>query len=156
MSVNSAGGVNFAIGGVDATLLMTLMQYEAESYISLGEVEDAGQFGDESTSISFTALKDSRTRKFKGPRDAGTMAVVCGADSTDDGQDAMVAAEATKFDYVFQVTLNDALTLSGTPTVCYFSGKVMSKRRNVGNVSNIVKYTFNVAINTAILEVAAT
>jgi hypothetical protein len=32
----------------------------------------------------------------------------------------------------------------------------MSKRRNVGNVSNIVKYTFNVAINTAILEVAAT
>lgn len=156
MAVNTAGGVDVAIGPVDPDLQQTLEDYEAASYVSLGQVEDAGQFGDESSAISFTALKDSRTRKFKGPRDAGTMAVVCGADTTDEGQDAMVSAEATKFDYMFKVTLNDALTLSGTPTVCYFSGKVMSKRRNVGNVSNVVRYTFNVGVNTAILEVAAT
>jgi hypothetical protein len=154
MGVNTAGGVDVAIGGVDSSLNHDLAWYQAESYISLGEVEDGGQFGDESSAIPFTALKDARTKKFKGPRDAGTMAIVCGVDSTDEGQDAMVAAEATKFDYSFRVIFNDAITLSGLGTHSYFSGKVMSKRKNIGNASNVVRYTFNVGINTAIQEVA--
>jgi hypothetical protein len=155
MAVNTAGGVKFYIGTTqDCT---TLAEFQADSYIEVGEVEDAGQVGDESGEITFTALSDARTRKFKGPRDAGTMQIVCGADSSDEGQDAMVAAEADdNFDYNFRVDLSDELTVGGTPTSLYFRGKVMSKRRNIGNVGNIVRYNFNVGVNTAIVESAAT
>lgn len=154
MTVNTAGGSRFFIGTTgDAE---SLLDYEADSYIEVGEVEDMGQLGDESAEITFTALSDARVRKFKGARDAGTMAIVCGSDTSDAGQDAMVTAEASSFDYNFKVMLNDQVTIGGTPTVQYFSGKVMSKRRNIGNVGNVVRYNFNVGVNTVILEVPAT
>lgn len=154
MTINTAGGVRLFIGSAPASA--TLPDFEADSYVEIGEVEDAGQVGDESAQITFTSLKDSRVRKLKGPRDAGTMTVVCGADTTDEGQDALIAAEATVFDYNFKVMLNDQLTLSGVPTTLYFAAKVMSKRRNIGNVSNVVRYTFNLGVNSAIFEVNAT
>ena len=152
--ISTAGGVTFEIGTTN--IGHTLLEFEADSYVEVSEVEDGGQVGDESAAINFTALKDGRVQKLKGPRDAGTMAVVCGALPSDPGQDAMVAAEATKFDYNFRVTLNDALEIGGTGTVLYFYGKVMSKRRNIGNVSNVVKYMFNIGVNSAIYEVPAT
>lgn len=154
MSVNTAGGARFFIGTTgDAN---SLLDYESDSYVEVGEVEDLGQLGDESGEITFTALKDARTRKFKGPRDAGTMAIVCGSDTSDAGQDAMVAAEAQPYNYNFKVMLNDQISMGGTPTTLFFSGKVMSKRRNIGTVQNVVRYNFNVGVNTEILEVPAT
>jgi hypothetical protein len=154
MTINTAGGVKFYIGTTAAAA--TIGEFEADSYVEVGEVEDAGQVGDESAEITFTALSDGRTRKLKGPRDAGTMAVVCGADSSDDGQAAMIEAEASPLDFNFRVQLNDQLTISGDPTFIYFRGKVMSKRRNIGNVSNVVRYNFNVGVNSEVLETAAT
>lgn len=154
MSVNTAGGCAFAIG--PAGTPATLGEYQAESYIDVGEVEDLGQFGDASPAINFATLADGRERIFKGPRSAGTQTVVCGADSSEDGQTAMIAAEATPLDYMFRVTLNDQETLGGTPSVLYYHGKVMSKRLNVGNASNVVRRNFDVAVNSEVLEVAAT
>lgn len=154
MTVNTAAGVTIAIG---TTIVCTsLIQFEADTYTVIGEVEDGGQVGDEAASITFAALSDSRLRKFKGPYDAGTMAVVCGADTEDDGQEALVAAVATKFNYNFRVTLADPTTLTGQPTTLYFAAQVMGERRNIGNVSNIIKRTFNLGVNTAILEVLPT
>ncbi len=154
MTVNTANGVTISIG--TTVVCTTVMEYEADSYIEIGEVEDGGQVGDEAASITFAALKDARMRKFKGPYDAGTMAVVCGADTTDEGQEALVAAVATKFNYNIRVTLADPTTFTGDPTVLYFAAQVMGERRNIGNVSNIIKRTFNLGVNTAILEVAPT
>lgn len=156
MTVNTAAGSRLFIGTTAGDSNNTLADYEADSYVEVGEVEDLGQFGDQSQTITFATLKDGRVRKFKGPRDAGDMAVVCGADSSDDGQAAAIAAEATPFAYNIKVMLNDALTISGTPTTIYFRAKVMSKRRNVGNVSNVVKYDFTLAVDSALTEVAAT
>lgn len=154
MGVNTAAGSRLFIGTTAPAT--DEASFEADSYIEVEEVEDAGQVGDESAAVNFTALKDSRVQKFKGPRDAGTMAVVCGDSAGDPGQDAMIAAEGTKFDYNFKVMLNDALTLSGTPTILYFRAKVMSQRRNIGQVNNVVKRAFNLGVNSAIVEVAAT
>lgn len=152
--VNPAGGVLIAIG---STVVCTdLAEYQADSYVNIGFVEDGGQFGDESKPIEFTALSDARVEKFKGPRDAGTMSLVCGDDPTDPGQGIVEAAQLQKFNYNFRVTLNDAVTLSGDPSTHYFAAKVMGERRNVGNVMNIVKRTFNLAINSAIFETLPT
>jgi hypothetical protein len=154
MGVDTAAGSRLYLGTTQAA--STQQDFESDSYVEVGEVEDLGEFGDESEEVTFTALGDRRVRKFKGPRNAGTMAVVCGHDSSDDGQAAMKAAEATDFDYNVKVVLNDALTLNGSPTTIYFRGKVMSKKRNVGNVSNVVRHNFNVAINSDLIEIGAT
>lgn len=155
MAVNTASGAKFYIGTTAAADILS--EFIGDTYIEVGEVEDLGEFGDESEEVTFTSLGDSRVRKFKGPRNAATITVVCGDDSSDDGQSAMIAAEANDTnDYNFKVQLNDQLTISGSPSVHYFRGKVMSKRLNVGNASNVVRRNFNVGINSPILSVDPT
>lgn len=156
MTVNTASGAKLYIGGTNSNRDSVLADYVADSYIEVGEIEDLGEFGDESERITFTALSDGRVRKFKGPRDAGEMPIVVGDDPTDEGQVAMEAAEASPLDYNFKVELNDALTIGGTDSVHYFIGKVFSKRRNVGNASNVVRRNFAVGINSAITSVDPT
>lgn len=146
MTVNTAAGAKLYIGGAGTPA--NLAAFQAESYIEVGEVEDLGQVGDESDEIRFASLADGRWRKFKGPRDAGTMAIIVGADLTDAGQDAMIAAEAEILDYAFKVELNDQVTLSGTPTIIFCYGKVMSQRFNIGNVSNVVRRAMSVGVNS--------
>lgn len=154
MTVNTAAGTRVFIGTVGQAV--TQGEFEADSYIEVGEVEDLGEFGDTAEEVNFTALANRRVRKFKGSFNAGTMTVVAGSDPADAGQAALLAAFATDFDYNFKVQLNDEVTEGGTPTTLYFRGKVMDKRRNVGQVNNIVRQNFAVGINSEILEVAAT
>lgn len=154
MTVNTAAESRVFIGTTGQANDLT--DYEADSYIEVGEVEDLGEFGDTAEEVTFTALKDRRTRKFKGSFNAGTITIVCGSDPSDAGQDALRDAFDSDFDYNFKIMLNDAITVGGQPTILYFSGKVMSKGRNVGQVNNVVRQTFAVGINTAILETAAT
>jgi hypothetical protein len=150
MTVNTAAGAKLFIGTANSNRETVLADYQADSYIEVGEVEDLGEFGDESDRITFTALSDARTRKFKGPRDAGEMPIVVGDDPTDEGQTALEAAEGSPLDYNFYVELNDAVTLGGQTSKHYFIGKVFSKRRNVGNASNVVRRNFAIGINSAI------
>jgi hypothetical protein len=82
--------------------------------------------------------------------------MTCGDDPEDVGQQELLMAFDSQLDFNFKVTLNDALTISGEPTVQYFRGKIMSKRRNIGTVDNIVRRTFTIGINSPIYEVAAT
>lgn len=153
MTISAASGSRLFIG--TTTSAENLSQFLTDSYVEVGEVEDLGEFGDESEAVTFASLQDSRVRKLKGTRDAGTIAVVCGADDSDAGQDAMVAAEASPLDFNFKVILNDQLTLGGAPSEHYFRGKVMSKRLGVGSANNVVRRTFNVGINSEILEIPA-
>lgn len=153
MTVHTAALSTLAIG--TTTVANNQADYEADSYTSVGEVEDLGEFGDTAEEITFTSLADRRVRKFKGSFDAGTLTVTVGKDTTDSGQDAMLTAFASDDDYNFRVQLNDTPVGGSTPTTLYFSGKVMSKPTNVGNVSNVVRQMFTVGINTEIIEVAA-
>jgi hypothetical protein len=152
--ISGARGSRIFIGTtIEAT---DLQEFEADSYVEVGEVENLGEYGDESERVTFTALADGRTRSLKGPRDAGVMNVVCGSDSTDEGQTAMKEAEAEPFNFNFRVELNDRLTIDGTPTISFFRGQVMSKRRNVGTASDVVRHNFQVAINSEIIDVDPT
>lgn len=156
MGINTAAGSKLFIGSANSDRESVLADYLADSYIEVSEVEDLGEFGDESEMISFTALSDGRVRKFKGPRDAGVMTIVVGDDMTDEGQVAMEAAEASPLDFNFKIELNDADSISGDDSTHYFIGKVASKRRNVGQANNIVRRNFTVAINSKITVVEPT
>jgi hypothetical protein len=150
MTVKTASGSKFYIGTTAAA--SNLSQYESDTYVEVGEVEDMGQFGDTSSSVTFAAIGDGRIRKSKGARDAGTLPLVVGRDPADTGQAALEAAEATNFDYNFKVVHADAINEMWSDTVEYFRGLVMSKTTNVGTNDNIVRKTFNIGINTAILD----
>lgn len=122
------------------------------NFTEIGEVEEIGEHGDNSEEISFTAIKDGRVRKVKGPRNANTLAITCGRDAIDAGQLAMIAAEQTDYNYAFKIIYADSRAVSYSNTVEYFAGLVMSRPTNIGNVSNVVRRTFNIGINTGIYD----
>lgn len=156
MTVGTGSGTRIYIGGVNNNRESDLADYVADSYVEIGEIEDGGEFGDESEVVTFTSLADGRVRKLKGPRDAGTMNVVVGDDTTDEGQQALEAAEAEPHDYNFKVVLDDAITLGGSGSTHYFTAKVLSKRRTGIQASSVRRRNFTLGINSGITEVAPT
>jgi hypothetical protein len=163
MAIHRTAGSKFFIGPVtdpDTIEALTdenavLAFEEISGWVEVEEIEDLGELGDTAEEITFTALNNRRVRKMKGPRNAGTMAVVVGRDPLDDGQAALVAAERTDFNYAFKVEYNDARTEGHTNSVEYFVGTVLSRPTNLGNVSNVTRRTFNIGVNTAVYEVAS-
>jgi hypothetical protein len=163
MAVSTTAGTKFYIGPVvnpdtigalsDEDAVTFFEAFETSDWTEVEEVEDLGEFGDTSEEITFTALGNRRVRKMKGPRNAGTQNVVVGRDPLDPGQQAMVAAEKTDFDYAFRVEYADARDENHTDSVEYFGAKVMSRAGNLGNVSNVTRRTFGVGINTAVYAV---
>jgi hypothetical protein len=154
MTISTGSGVQIFIGTTVAA--ENLSQFLSDSYTLIGETEDLGEFGDEAEEVTFASLADGRLRKLKGVRNAGTMALIVGDDPADAGQSALIVAEASVLDYNFKVVLNDPLTDGGTPSEHYFRGKVMSKRLAVGTVNNVLRRTFNIGVNSAIIEVDPT
>lgn len=158
MGVNTAAGTRLYIGTTaiptninDLSDSQALALFQQDSYIEVGEVEDLGEYGDQSEDVTFASLADSRTRHFKGTRDAGTAPITVGHDITDQGQIALIAAESSHLDFNFKIVGNDAVTLGGNGSEDYFYGKVMSKRKNVGNVNNVVRGNYAVGINSRIV-----
>ncbi|MHB2165734.1 hypothetical protein [Alsobacter sp. R-9] len=155
MAVSSAAKSKVYIC-TSTTIPTTLSAFKALTWVEVGEVMEVGEFGDESDVIEFTALGDARVRKFKGPRDAGTLEITCGRSPNDAGQIAVRAALNDDFDRPFKIVLNDKLTTGGTPTGFYFGGSVLGMKTKVGNVKDIVEDTITIGVNTAILEDVAT
>jgi hypothetical protein len=130
--------------------------YLALTWVEVADVESIGEYGDEASILTAATLQDSRVFKGKGPRDAGTIALTV-LDRVDDaGQAQLITAEGVSQNYGFKVELPNKITTSGTNELNYFIGLVSSKRLNVGNTSNIVRRTFNIAVNSAITTTAAT
>ena len=155
MAITTAAGSKIYIGPVRTAATDTIAEYAALAWVEIGEVETLGEFGDESASVNFLAVGDARNRKLKGARDAGTLALTVGRDPLDPGQTALRAAEKGKFEYAFKVVAADAPDEDHTDSVYYFGALVMSARDNYGNADNVVRTTFNLGINTEILEEAA-
>lgn len=121
-------------------------------WIEVEEIEDMGTAGDTSEAITFTAINNKRVRKLKGPKDAGTQSVVVGRDPLDDGQEALIDAEGTDYNYAFRLVLNDARSPNHSKSEMFYAGMVMSKATNLGNVSNVVRRNFDIGINTGVYE----
>lgn len=148
----TASGARIYIGNAAVTSAVdTLAEFEAtSSWIEIGLVESLGEYGDESSTVTFAALGDGRVRKAKGARDAGVLALTVAHDPTDVGQVAIEAAEGTNNNYPFKVVLPDGPTPAYSDTIQYFRGLVMSKRLNVGTNDNVVRKTFNIGLNSEV------
>lgn len=155
MAVQTSAGAKFYLGPANETA-DEQAEFEALSYTLVGEIEDIGEFGDRVNPVNFTALGDSRVRKFKGSRDAGNITMTVGFDPSDAGQSAIETALAADGNYAVRISLGDTGTGSpSNPTTFYFLGKVMSYTTNIGSADNVVRSTVEVAIDSAIVRVAA-
>jgi hypothetical protein len=162
MAVNPTAGARFYIGPVmdvdpvnamsDAAALAFFEAIIEADWTEIEEIESFGDLGDNSEVATFASVKNRRMRKFKTTRDAGTMAIVCGIDPLDEGQIALVDAEKTDDDYAFRLVYNDARTEHYSPSTDYFGGMVLSRPKALGGVGDISKRTFNIGVNTAVIE----
>lgn len=154
-NLNTAAGCRFWLGG--KTGADTQTQYEADTYVEVGEIEDLGEFGDTFSSVTFTSLKNGRVRKYKGTADAGDLTLTVGLDNGDAGQKAVKVAhkDRSKGDYNIKITLNDGdptATPALKPTTFYMRGKVMNNTVAPGAADNVVRRNITIGINSDILE----
>jgi tail tube protein len=152
----ATGAKMFVAPSTTVALSDTLAELEALTWTEVGLIESIGEYGDESSAVTFASLGDGRIRKAKGARDAGTLAVTCAHDFTDTGQLALVAGEGTNLNYPFKVELPNKLTGAGTNELNFFRGLIMSRRKNVGANDNVVRVVFNIGVNSQIYEKAPT
>ena len=149
MPIITASGTKIEVGPVAPDTTVTATQFSALTpYVAVGRVESFGDYGDEQAAVTFNSVGSGRIEKAKGSSDAGTLALTVGYDPADAGQIALEAAQASIQNFAFKVTYPDK-------SVQYFRGLVMSKRRNIGTADNVIKRTFSIGINSAIVDVAA-
>lgn len=120
----------------------------------VGGTTNLGSAGDTSELITSNIIDQSRTRKMKGTRNAGSMQVVCDLDYADAGQLAMIAAEKSRNTYAFRITLPDAPE-GGTPSYRYFVGLVMSAAEQWDEANSVMKLNVTIEIDSNIVKVAA-
>jgi hypothetical protein len=152
MTVRTSAGCKLSVSNAVSDSV-TKIEFEAETFVKVGEIENIGEFGSEFSAINFSNLEDRLQRKFKGVEDPGTLSLNLGLDPADTGQIQLQTALAVDDDYAIKVELNDGDT---TPTTYYFRAQVMSFKRVIGGNSDVLKATCSLGINTRPLVVAAT
>lgn len=153
MTIKTSAGVSLLIGpahdityGEDAAgIAAALLALKALTYVEVGEVEDAGELGDEASTAEFTALANRRKRKVKGTFDAGSQSVTLAEDPKDAGQAAVKAAVRSDSNFAVQMDYGDG-------SADFYLVQVLSFRKQIGTAESIRKASVNLAINSAIYE----
>lgn len=153
MTIKTSAGVSLLIGpahdityGEDAAgIAAALLALKALNYVEVGEVEDAGELGDEASTAEFTALANRRKRKVKGTFDAGSQSVTLAEDPKDAGQAAVKAAVRSDSNFAVQMDYGDG-------SADFYLVQVLSFRKQIGTAESIRKASVNLAINSAIYE----
>lgn len=153
MTIKTSAGVKVLIGpahnttyGEDTAGRATaLTALKALTYVELGEVEDAGELGDEASTAEFTALANRRKRKVKGTFDAGTQQIALGEDPSDAGQKALKTALRSDSNYAIQMDYGDG-------SADFYTGQILSFRKQIGTAESIRKASVSIAINSAVYE----
>lgn len=144
MAVQTSAGSTL---GISTTLPATydVAGFNALTMTPVGEITDLGEFGQEFNLVSYTALGQRQTKKFKGSYNNGALQLQMGRDTTDAGQTALRLALASDNSYSFRVILQNATRLQ-------FTGKVMSYKTSVGSVDQITGAQTTIEIDSVIIE----
>jgi hypothetical protein len=116
--------------------------YAALTWVAVGELVDAGDFGREYTLVTHNPLANRTTQKFKGSFNEGKLAAKLGLDTDDAGQILMKAASLSDSAYSFKVTTQNT-------DKYYFPGMVMSWKVGVGGVNKITEAMADIELTTS-------
>lgn len=128
--------------------------FNSIAWTEIGGTTNLGAAGDTAQLITSDQINSARTRKLKGTKNAGSMAVVCDLDSADPGQIALIAAEASKDSFPFRLVFNDA-PIGGTPSERLFVAFVMSSSEELNEANNVMKLNATLEIDSNIVPVPA-
>lgn len=156
MPIFATAGSKLYIGGVftDPGTDVVVADFSGETWVEIGEVESLGQLGDAAEEITFSSITQQRTKRIKGTRTAPAMELVCGADYSDAGQQALIAAEKTQHDYAFKVEFNDA-PAGGTPSERLFFAMVASSNETYDTANAVMKLNASLWVNSNTVRVDA-
>lgn len=130
---------------------LTEASFLGQTWTNIGQVENLGTFGDTASEITFDSLTSNRTLRLKGTRNAGSLDMVCGIDSADAGQIALIAAERTNFDYAFRITFPDAPAVkTSTVTITIAAPGVVSWNAHGLAANTPIKFTTTGALPTGL------
>lgn len=124
------------------------------AYLEIGGLTNLGTLGDTSELLTSNQISVSRTRKFKGSKNGGSMQVVADLDYADGGQLALIAASMDDATYSFKLVFNDA-PAGGTPSVRYFTSLVMSAAEQLNEANNVMALNSTLEIDSNIVRVSA-
>jgi len=143
-AITTAGTVISA----SATLPATYDQagYEALAFTSVGEITEVGEYGKEYNLVTHIPLATRRTQKLKGSYNDGSISLQMAYDPDDSGQAILVTALDSDDSIAFKVVDQDG-------TVDYFTGKVMSYRKNIGGVDTIRSASTSVELDSDVVTV---
>lgn len=156
MSVNTGAGTRVFIGtklsaalsGVEATDL-TALKAVGITYTEIGELESIGDYGDQLSDVSYTALANSRVTHLKGLADGGTVDLTIAFDAGDAGQTALVTASKDRSGYYYlypiKIEYEDGLT-------DYIVVAVQGIRKQPGSGNDVVRRVVTVAVNSPVIE----
>lgn len=116
-----------------------------------------GAIGDAATLITESVISSGRDLKAKGTRNAGSMQNNFIILPDDLGQEALIAAEQSSYNFPFKIEFDDAPPTGTDPTgtIKYFYGIVMTAQENGGGANTARLISGNVEINSKIITVAA-
>lgn len=153
----AASGLTVAIGQPLASKTTDFVEsdFDTQSWINIGRVNNVGRFGDESQEITFDLMSEGRTQKLKGTRNAGNIQLICAVDYEDDGQATLRGAETEPGNYAFRIIYNNAPS-GGTGSIRYFIARVMSASEEPGGANDVVRLNVTLGINSNVVQIAAT
>lgn len=116
-----------------------------------------GASGDAATLVTSDQIGNSRTKKAKGTRNAGSMENVFDVVKDDPGQLALIATERTNDNYPFRLVYNDApeTGVAPTPSESLFIGLVMTQSKAGGGANDPRRMNATIEINSNLVEVPA-
>lgn len=152
MTVGTAAGCKIWISD-DVSTSVTKTEFEAETFVKVGEIENIGEFGSEFETATFSNVEDRLERTFKTTEKPGLLPLNLGLDKADAGQIQLQTALYIDDDYAIKIELNDGDT---TPTTYYFRAQVLSFKLLIGGGKDVKKATCSLGLNTRAVEVAAT
>ena len=124
---------------------------EIKNWTSMGTIGDAAAL------ITTQLIDQSRDKKQKGTRNAGSMQNVFANAPTDPGQLAVIAAEKTNQNYPIKIELNDKPAVGASPknSLRYFIALVTNAQETGGEANTVRNLNTTFEINTNIVRVAA-
>lgn len=141
------------VAGVHATATDSLSEWDALTWVEVGDIVAFGEFGASFEEIVHMPVSDGQVYKFKGSKNYGSLALNLGRAPADTGQAVLITALGVYTAYDFKVALNDDPGGSGSkPSRMFFEGRVMSYTTSIPSTNSIVGATCNISINGSILE----
>lgn len=130
---------------------VTAADFAGISWTEVKEWMEAGALGDAAALITTPLINRQRDVKQKGTRNAPSRQDNFALSAADPGQIAMLAAEATNFNYPFKVVLNDTPAVkAATVTITIASPGVISWTAHGLAVDTPVKFTTTGALPTGL------